>query len=159
MIVCKIKDSRDNQSEMTYRVVDETGSAFSLPKGYYSTTQTSTHVCARVRASMCQIADHSLFSRVSAFTECFAVLIDSLSNQLPNNTFPILETEVENDHVLIMWPFRDFRIGFSFDSSEEASYFILTNTRLGEITKSGPINEANMRDVIALTINFAAGNV
>jgi hypothetical protein len=62
---------------------------------------------------------------------------------------------VDDGAVLIEWIFDDFRIGFSIEPAlQDSSWYLVSNTKLGEISASGYISRINIKALILWLINF-----
>lgn len=130
------------------------------PSNYLNTTKPSAYVNKNIWTALPSIKNSILRSQVDKFNKCFVYVLSNYSLGMPTSIFPALLIYVEEDHVFIEWPFRDYRIGFSLEPIEEdSSYFIITNTKLGEITQSGKFGSNETLDVLVYVIKFVLSNI
>jgi hypothetical protein len=63
--------------------------------------------------------------------------------------------KVDDGSILIEWIFDDFRIGFSIEPDvQESSWYLVSSKNLGEISASGYIQMAEIKNLIIWIINF-----
>jgi len=68
---------------------------------------------------------------------------------------PIRAFNNDDGSVLVEWIFTDFRIGFSIETIlDESGWYLVSKRNLGEISASGFIENANIKNIILWLLNF-----
>jgi hypothetical protein len=107
-----------------------------------------------------QVAD----PRISMQLMELAWVIDAISRSLPADARSVVDRyahlagTIENGSVLLEWVFPDFRIGFNIEpTSEESGWYMVSNKRLHEQTKSGRIG--SMREIFGTLMGIIGSHV
>lgn len=84
-------------------------------------------------------------------------IISASPNFKPDDLPYLRASEAEDGSMLIEWIFDDFRIGFSIEpTSDKSSWYVVSNSRLGEISACGyiPQSESHNTSLILWLFNF-----
>ncbi len=108
------------------------------------------------------IENEDLKNLVNEFIKNFKIILITYNHSFPDDiSLPEITLNINEDNsVLIEWIFKDFRVGFSFESDIKHSFwYIVSNDKFDSFNSSGKLSLTNLDELITTILDFVINQV
>lgn len=128
---------------------------------YFYELPRNINVLSKIKGNFGEITNQEIRKSILDFVLTFQNLLISFNSvtEIKNYLPPLMFNNLVDGSVLLEWVFKDFRVGFAFETdNNESSWYLVANKNLEEASMSGLLRGSELKSLLNKLIVFVLRN-